>query len=394
MLVGCFANDTRRFLRAMDKSKPTLRRWLPYASELGQDEQLYDRHPDYLYPPFFLTLLRPLTLVSPTAAAVLWQLGKYVALVGTFMLAWSLLARAGPLPLVVKVASVIMSLRFITSDIGHGNVNLFIAFLVVLAAWFLSRGRPVSCGLTVAIAACIKVTPALWAVYLLYKRQWRATLGVLIGAALALEVVPLAVVSPSMNHALLGRWYTRVVHDYAAGGHVYSTRMNQSLVAVSNRLLGRSDLAPVEESVSMVALSPGTIVWIQRAISLVFIALLAWSCRGLLPKSDPIAFAAEWSLVAAVTLALSGYTWTGHYCLLILAHVVAPAYLVQRGSTRFDRPVLILLFASFALMSLTGDLLTPTGRERASSIGLVFFGMLTLATCLWLIRERRHMSQA
>ena len=260
----------------MEDAKPTLKRWLPYAAELGQDDQLYDRHPDYLYPPFFLVLLRPLTHVSPIAAAVLWQFGKYAALVAGFMLAWSLLARAGPLPLVVKVGSVIMSLRFVASDLGHGNVNLFIAFLVVLAVWLLASGRPLLCGLTVATAACIKVTPALWVAYLFYKRQWRALLGVLIGVVLALEVVPLLVASPAMNHALLGRWYTRVVHGYAAQGHVYSTRMNQSLVAVSNRLLGRSDLAPAEEPVAVVELSPRTIVWIQRAIALTFAALLAW----------------------------------------------------------------------------------------------------------------------
>ena len=247
LLVGCCANDARRFLRAMENARPTLKRWLPYAAELGQDDQLYDRHPDYLYPPFFLVLLRPLTYISPIAAAVLWQLGKYAALVTGFTLAWSLLARAGPLPVVVKVGSVIMSLRFVASDLGHGNVNIFIACLVVLAVWLLARGRPLLCGLTVATAACIKVTPALWVAYLFYKRQWRALLGVLIGVVLALEVVPLLVVSPAMNHALLGRWYTRVVHGYAAEGHVYSTRMNQSLVAVSNRLLGRSDLAPAEE---------------------------------------------------------------------------------------------------------------------------------------------------
>ncbi|MEE8170408.1 MAG: glycosyltransferase family 87 protein [Phycisphaerae bacterium] len=390
LLAAIVAGDAWRFVGAMHHGKPTLKRWLPYAAELGRDDQLYERHPDYLYPPFFLVLLRPLTLLSPNTAAVIWQIAKWVALIGTFVLAWSVLARDGPLPVWVRVGSVLMSLRFIASDLGHGNVNLFIAFLVMAALWLLMRGRAMASGGLIAMAACIKVTPALWVLYLLYKRQWRALLGAGFGALLALELVPLAVLTPSTNHALLQRWYRHVVHGYATTGHVFSTRMNQSMTAVTNRLLGRGDFAPGEPPVAVVSLSPRTVVGIQRALAAAVLLGLLWSCRGRFPRGDATAVCAEWSIVGACTLLLSGYTWTGHFCALILAHATVLAYLSRTWSAHRDAPVAILVLLSFALLSLTGDLLTPDGRRWASAVGLPMIGVMVLMAGLWLIRSRRR----
>ncbi|HVP10539.1 MAG TPA: glycosyltransferase family 87 protein, partial [Phycisphaerae bacterium] len=296
ILLACCAFDMYRFLDAMhDKDRmPTLKRWLPYAAELGQDDQLYQRHPDYLYPPFFLVLLKPLTFMPPWLAAAVWQLCKYAAVVAIFAISWRLLARAGPLPIWCKVASVVVSVRFVDSDLSHGNVNLFICLGIVLAAWFLASGRPLAAGFLIALVAAVKITPALWAAYLLYKRQWRALAGVALGLILALELVPLTVLPPRLNHRMLTSWYQNVIGAYVAEGKIYSPDMNQSLAAVTNRLLGRTDWAPGEQRTALVNLNDATIKWIQRIVAAVLIGVLGWSCRGGLPRSDPMAFAVEW----------------------------------------------------------------------------------------------------
>lgn len=204
-------------MRSPDKM-PTLKRWLPYAAELGRDAELYQHHPDYLYPPFFLVLLHPLTGISPVAAAVIWQLSKYACLAVIFTTLWRLFGDRKRLPAWVMVGSVLLSVRFFASDLGHGNVNIFICLLVVLGLWGVTNRRPMVGGLLVALAACIKVTPALWGVYLAYKRRWRACIGFALGMVLALEVAPLAVVSPTTNHALLAGWYRSVVSGRIRNG--------------------------------------------------------------------------------------------------------------------------------------------------------------------------------
>src|SRR5262249_10977969 len=157
--VAYCVGDAIKFQRTMRERKPTLKRWLPQAAELGADDRLYERHPDYLYPPFFLVLLRPLTHVSPATAAMIWEIAKYASIVLIFGAAWGVLARAGPVPVWVKLASIVFAARFVHSDLRHGNVNLFIAALVTGAAWLMVINWRFAAGAAVAIAACVKVTP-------------------------------------------------------------------------------------------------------------------------------------------------------------------------------------------------------------------------------------------
>lgn len=382
--------DTARFLRAMEKRKPTLKRWLPQAAELGTDERLYERNPDYLYPPFFLALMRPLTKVPMPVAAVIWQFAKYVCIGLIFAAAWGLVARAGPFPAWAKVVSVVVTIRFIESDLSHGNVNLFIACLITCAAWLIWQRREVAAGALVALAACIKVTPALWAVWLVYKRRWRALIGLIVGTVIALEVVPLTVISPSMNHALLKSWYHHVIGGFTKTGVVASQSMNQSLPAITNRLLGRAELAEGESPPTIVELSDSTVRWVQRGAAAVFLLLLAWSCRGPMPR-DPLVFAMEWSIVAPVALALSGYTWTGHFCSMILAVVTLTA--CWSDPQRRSRPVAILTIIAFGLVLFTTDIITPKGRQWAATYGLPLLGALMMGVALFVARRRARRSE-
>jgi uncharacterized membrane protein YkgB len=385
VLAAC-VGDTLHFLRNMERRTPTLKRWLPFAEELGRDDDLYQRHPDYLYPPVFLVLLRPLTHVPRPVAAVIWQMSKYAAIACLFAAAWSLASRIAPLSLWTRIASIIICARFVVSDLRHGNVNLFIAAAVIGAAWLFWRDRRFTAGLLVAAAACVKVTPALWGAYLIYKRQWRAVLGGVVGVVLALEVAPLLVITPSMNHALLGKWYHHVVGSFLSTGDVESMGMNQSLTAVTNRLLGRPELAAGESPPQIADLPDSTVRWIQRLAAAALLIVLAWSLRGAMPNAG--AFAVEWSILAPFSLALSGYTWTGHFCLLILAVCVMIAALARRPRTAGGRDAAGLSIASFILILTTTDLITPTGREFASAIGLPLLSALLLAAGLVVLRER------
>jgi hypothetical protein len=393
VLLAYVAHDLHRFLDRLEERRPTLKRWLPYAAELGQDDQLYQRHPDYLYPPLFLVLLRPLTYLPLWAAAMIWQFAKYAAVSGIFLLSWNLLGRSGSLPDWSKLLSIVVSVRFIDSDLGHGNINLFIAFFVVLAGYLLFNHRPLAAGLLIALASSVKVTPALWGLYLLYKRQWRAVAGLVAGLVLALEIAPLVVLTASMNHTLLACWYGQVIRPPVIEGQIFSPLDSQSLVGVTNRLFGRAQGEPA----ILVELNDRTVIWLQRAVALALVVWLAWSCRGRLPQSNPLAFAAEWSILAPVTLALSGYTWTGHFCLLILAHVTLLAYWPrpllpgQRigGALRgADWAVVGPTLAGFVLFLFTTDIITPAGRVWTATMGLPLLGALLIAAALFVLRER------
>ncbi len=388
IVLGVVVADLIYFTRAMERRTPTLKRWLPYAAEIGQDDHLYEHHPDYLYPPFFLVLLRPLTHLPVTAAAILWQFGKFVSIGLIFAAIWNLAPRVGPFPPWAKTLTILVCLRFIVSDLRHGNVNLFIALCVVAGLWLMVIRRPFLAGACVALATCIKLTPALYAVYLLYKRRWAALAGFTLATVVFLEIAPLVLLTPRTNHALLVRWYDHVVGAFVSKGDVDSAGMNQSLVGVTNRLLGNSETVPVEDRLGWVHLLPRSIHVIQRTLALALVALLAWSCRGPTRRDDVPTICLEWSLVAPVCLALSGYTWTGHFCILIPAVAFLIATIAPDPLHRDRRGQLVLTTAAFAIFFLSSDLLTPAVREWTSRVGLQLLGALLLLAALVLARRR------
>lgn len=384
--------DCISFLRAMDKRKPTLKRWLPYAAEIGTDDQLYERHPDYLYPPVFLVLLKPLTWIPPKAAAVIWQILKYASILICFAAARRMFTTRAPPADWVMLAAFIVSARFIHSDLRHGNINLFIAALVIGAGACLVTNRSFMCGLLVAIAACIKVTPALWGLYLLYRRDNRALVGCAIGALLMLEVIPAAALGTQRNHALLDQWRGHVLESFLSKGEVDSVGMNQSLTAVTNRLLGHSSVEP-EDRVAIMQWRDDRIRVLQKVLAVLILLLTAAVIAR--RKSDKPEFAMEraaldWSLLAPVSLALSGYSWTGHFCVLIPA-LVAFFWFLSKSPLRAarNRWAAGTGFAACVIFIFTTDILTSVGREFASRIGAPLAGAMLLFVSLAVIRHTR-----
>src|SRR5207248_5668193 len=93
-----------------------------------------------------------------------------------------LVADAGrPFPPWAQAATVLLSLRPVMGDLHHGNVNLFILFLVaaVLAAY--QRRRDFLAGVVLGLAVACTVTPALFLPYFLWKRAWRLLAGAVAG---------------------------------------------------------------------------------------------------------------------------------------------------------------------------------------------------------------------
>ncbi len=392
------AADFAKFQRSMRTRLPTLKRWLPYAAEVGRDDRLYDDHPDYLYPPFFLVALRPLTHVPPAVAAAVWQVAKYASIVLIFAAAWAVVRRGGTIPDWAKIATIVVTARFVHSDLRHGNVNLFIAALVVGGAWLFAGGRRGLAGAAVGLAACVKLTPALWLAWLVYRRQWRALIGAAVVAVMAVEYLPLLVMPGETNHRLLRRWYEHVVGSFVAEGRIDSVGMNQSLAAVTNRILGRSGLPQEEGRATLIDLEDATIRRVQRGAALALLAVAAWACRGRLRAEGALdgraaeAFALEWSILAPVTLAVSGYTWTGHFCLLILPVSALFAHWArgrEAGALRTlrGRAAVVLTAVPALVFVASSDVLTPAGREWAVRMGVLLWGALLTLAALILARE-------
>ena len=118
-------------------------------------------HAKYNYPnaPIMAQLLWPLSelaTASPLAAALVWFYLKVAMAFACFLWTFRLIETPEqPFPLWAKILAVCLSIRPIIGDLTHGNVNIFIAFLVFASLYAYAKNRPLLCGVLLALAiAC------------------------------------------------------------------------------------------------------------------------------------------------------------------------------------------------------------------------------------------------
>ena len=126
----------------------------------------------FLYPPFAAVLAVPLALLPATVVQIGWTAAGAMALVAIlhrFGLTGWLLSLAG--------AAVVYIVEPVVQTLAFGQLGIFLVALVVLD---LAPGprvfprRLLPEGVLTAVAAAIKLTPAIFVVYLLVVRKFRA----------------------------------------------------------------------------------------------------------------------------------------------------------------------------------------------------------------------------
>ena len=209
---------------------------LLYSAEMGRTGLFFT------YPPFAALLFAPMRLVAGVdVLQSLWTLGNLAALWG--MLVLSLRAALPHLDRRATWASaagltlpaLLLNPVFLT--VGFGQVNLMVALLVM---WdFLGTRRvgrfQIPMGLATGVAAAVKLTPAVFLVYLLLSRRVRAAVAGT--AAFAVCGLLALVASPSSSRAF---WTSDVFHPgrtgalpASSGTHLIS---NQNLTSLLERL--------------------------------------------------------------------------------------------------------------------------------------------------------------
>jgi Glycosyltransferase family 87 len=148
--------------------------------------------PFYFYPPFLALVLVPLGVLPYSTALTIWLV---VVLAATLALI--------PLlrPLVGWAAASIGVLFFLPTwqSLWLGQVNALIAVTLTLALLACLRGQQARAGLSLAIGALLKITPAVALLVLARRRYWRAIVAA--GAA------TVAVVALSLPFVSLSAWY-------------------------------------------------------------------------------------------------------------------------------------------------------------------------------------------
>jgi len=127
--------------------------------------------------PFSLLPLAPSTSLPALQAKHVWLLTNLILLLATVYLL-NRMTELGARRVGILTLLAVFPLR---NNLLLGQEHLLVLFLTTLAAWLYLEQRPASCGASLALGAAFKAYPALFLLYFLYKRQWRAIAGLLAG---------------------------------------------------------------------------------------------------------------------------------------------------------------------------------------------------------------------
>lgn len=354
-------------------------RWQPQISDLGKGVDIAQRY-NYPNPPIMALLLYPLARLpealhsigvrehaASTFAALCWFYIKAGLTLLVFRWVFQLVAENGrPFPLWAKCLTVLLALRPIMSDLQHGNVNLFILFLVVAALTAYHRKRDGLAGIVLGLAIACKVTPALFVPYLVWKRSWKALAGCAAGLVLFLwpGVVPALLMGMERNEKHLASWYSDMVYPFVVEGKVTSEHHNQSLPGLMARLTTHSpsfstfidnQYTPTHYD-NLLDLRPSVARLLVKGCMGLFALLVVWACRTPTTTRDNWRLSAEFSIVLLGMLMFSERTWKHHCVTLVLPFAVICYYLATCSPSKGLRAYLIgSLAVSMLLIGATSN---------------------------------------
>jgi len=229
--IGPGSKNTVDLAVYRDAGRWVLNGYSPYADRFG-------RHLGYplpfTYPPFAALAAVPLALVPVLPLAWVWD----VVLVGVLaVVLWPffrpLAQRAGrwaPLAYAVVLVLVVWS-RPVQDNLGDGQIDILL-MAACIADLLVARPRWPR-GMLIGLAAAIQVAPAIFAVYLLVSRRWRAFWVALSTAAAVTVAAALVMPGPSV------RFFTKLLFEPNRVGNV-AYFSNQSLWG----MMARATLGP------------------------------------------------------------------------------------------------------------------------------------------------------
>ena len=134
------------------------------------------------YPPVIAWLLQPLTWLPSGDSATMWLMALLAcSIAGTAIIAYELLPASWPrLELTVLFSFLYAP---VTYNLWHGQMSAVVYLFLALALRSWLRGRQVSLGVYIGIAACIKLAPVLLVVLLLRRRWWKASVALAVTLA-------------------------------------------------------------------------------------------------------------------------------------------------------------------------------------------------------------------
>ncbi|MFE0175051.1 glycosyltransferase 87 family protein [Streptomyces sp. NPDC059002] len=344
-----------------------------------------EAHLPTTYPPFAALLFTPLTLLDTADMRAVAPLANLLLLVAFVHLSLRLTGLPARGRTVLWVAAAAVWCEPVWTTLRYGQINLLLAVLVL---WDLTR-RPGHrwAGVGIGVAAAVKLTPALFVVFLLLtgaaeavrRGAWRPAVrhACVAVAAFACATLLAAALLPYDSH----RFWSRMVFEAGRVGLAEDTA-NQSLRGVLARLLHTGDpglwwaagaalVAMAGLGVSVAAALRGERAWaaLSCAVTALLVSPVSWSHHWVWCVPMVLLLGAEavrgggrgrgrWAVVGAVSLAFCSYA------LWWVPHGVGRLELAQNYGQMTLSAVYVVTACAFLLIGIARHRMTWSGFTR------------------------------
>src|SRR5262249_31751733 len=248
----------------------------------------------------------------------------------------------------IDAAALLLTARFVLRDLADAGANLILLGLVWIGLYAIARGRRWAGAGLVGLATALKLTPALFILYFVYRRRYATALAALASAAL-FTLLPAVALGAAFARVAASWWSNPLQCVAAADPTVGALGVepigNQALRPALGRLL-TGPLVALGLPPAAVALVAWTIV----------AALVVASFRALREDpADPSSRALDvwdWAALSVLTLLLSPITWRAH------AVAVLPACWLLVGASMVWNPAPRAALVALVCLAVPNLLLT------------------------------------
>jgi hypothetical protein len=299
----------------------------------------------WIYPAGYAWLFRPFAGMDFSTAARWWlAVNMLLSCASIAMVALARPWRGNPRYGIWRLAWIIfLGLTFqpILDNLWHGNISAMILFCFCLSYLLLRRGRPGLAGLVLGLIVPLKLTPALFILYFLWRRNGRFVSGAIIGA---LAILALTWFTVGWN-GLLGFANTILAQLQAGGVAAFN---NQSISGFLLHALTRGNVNGWE-TINV----PPWVSLVRVALLLVLIGAVGWVMRRRPEKLNQpqVAEDLDLGLLIGVMLLASPITWYHYYVWMFLPLVILFDTLLTQATPRRR---LILFAVAYGLLVVQG----------------------------------------
>jgi hypothetical protein len=367
--------------------------YLPAGRALLEGRDVYDLETSrFPYPPAMALAAAAFSAMPSNLGRLAWVLSNAAALVVFWWCSWRAAGgrtvtgwRDGA-PLAFGM---VVGFRFVTDVIEHQQTDLWIAALVALTAFSVTRRWWHRAALAAGLAAALKATPLLWAGYFLVRRRWTAA-ALMLAVLFAASLLPDLLSHPPAGGIWLERWARVVLLQSigAPGPWLTAPVYNQGLAGTIHRLGALAWPGPgafASASVLDPTLSANAIRWTirfaQAAVATIGAAALVAGSEDLDAAGTVPPGALDSSIVMMLMVLLSPASSKPHFLIVLLpACCLARAAFV--GGNRVDAAFLALALGASLVSNraLVGDAI---GQPAQWAGAITLCALALLLGCSW-----------